>query len=604
MSAPLLGLAESFRPGDHARVEAVLEDLARLKVQHLRTRISWADCSTPEGESFYAWLVTRAARELEVVPCFVEVPPALGLLPRTSSPPREPVAFGRFVESFLQRHGRHFEWVELWDNGRNLTEYDWRQDVDGARFAAMILPAARAARRAGKRVVLGDSTPFDPVWLRALAQRGVLDLMDAVALRGFPDSHDAPWSGWEALVSAARESLNARGFDGELWISAAGYPTWRHDERRQLCELLDLLKAPVARAYWYPVRDLPKQEDAQPIDEREHHYGLRREDGTPKLLYRLWSEYGLSRLPELRELTAPTQRTTRVTDRPVVIFGGAGFIGSNVANTLLEDGRRVHVFDNLGRNNVERNLRWLREQHGDRLGVTLGDVRCALVRSVVEHAAEVYNFAAQVAVTTSLVDPIHDFEVNARGTLNVLEAVRRVAHPPPVLFTSTNKVYGGLEDVTLLQRGERYEPESEALRSFGISEQRPAQFESPYGCSKGAADQYVLDYARSYGLRATVFRMSCNYGAADWERGSGLGRALPDPGAGGQADHPLRRRPAGPGHPVRRGPGPRDAAGDVADRRAVRSRLQHRRRTGADREPAGAAGDDRAAHRAQAGGAV
>ncbi|MGA9520426.1 MAG: NAD-dependent epimerase/dehydratase family protein [Myxococcaceae bacterium] len=504
-AGPLLGIAEHFRPGDHARVEAVLEDLARLRVRHLRTRVSGADCSTPEGEAFYTWLINRAAREVEVVPCFVEVPPSVGT--------REPEAFAAFVEGFIQKLGRHFEWVELWDDGRSLWDYDWRQDVDGARFAAILDAAAKKARALGKKVALGGTTPFDPGWWEVLSRRGVLDQADAMALRGFPDSHDAPWPGWETLVSAARMRLDAAGFEGELWISAAGYSTWRHDERRQLCEFLDLLEAPVTRAYWYSGRDLPKPEGVNPVDEREHHHGLRHEDGTPKLLFRLWSEYGLSQLPAFRTLTAPLRPGGRVSDRPVVIFGGAGFIGSNVAHALLEDGRRVHVFDSLGRVNVERNLRWLREQHGDRLGVTVGDVRdAARVREVVDGAAEVYHFAAQVAVTTSLVAPMHDFEVNAQGTLNVLEAVRAQPEPPPVLFTSTNKVYGGLEDVLLQQRNDRYEPESEALRRFGISEQRAVEFESPYGCSKGAADQYLLDYARSYGLCTAVFRMSCIYG--------------------------------------------------------------------------------------------
>jgi CDP-paratose 2-epimerase len=121
-----------------------------------------------------------------------------------------------------------------------------------------------------------------------------------------------------------------------------------------------------------------------------------------------------------------------------------------------------------------------------------------------------------VAVTTSLDEPLHDFEVNARGTLNLLEALRAVrdqsGQPPPLVFTSTNKVYGGLEDVPLHLRGDRYEPADEAIRENGIGEARPLDFHSPYGCSKGAADQYVIDYARTFGLPAAVFRMSCIYG--------------------------------------------------------------------------------------------
>jgi CDP-paratose 2-epimerase len=120
--------------------------------------------------------------------------------------------------------------------------------------------------------------------------------------------------------------------------------------------------------------------------------------------------------------------------------------------------------------------------------------------------------AAQVAVTTSLVDPIHDFEINARGTLNLLEAIRAQDNPPPLLFTSTNKVYGELRDVKLKVREGRYEPEDFHLRAHGFGEQRALNFHSPYGCSKGAACQYVLDYARTFGIPAVVFRMSCIYG--------------------------------------------------------------------------------------------
>ncbi len=199
--------------------------------------------------------------------------------------------------------------------------------------------------------------------------------------------------------------------------------------------------------------------------------------------------------------------------KPTLITGGAGFVGANLAHRLLSSGRPVLVYDNLSRPGVERNLRWLRETHGDRVQVEVADVRDAgrLGRAVAQ-AGQVFHFAAQVAVTTSLVHPIEDFEINARGTLNLLEAVRAQPTPPPLVFTSTNKVYGGLEDVTLRCDGRRYEPESTALRARGIGEDRPLDFHSPYGCSKGAADQYVRDYARSYGLPTVVFRMSCIYG--------------------------------------------------------------------------------------------
>jgi len=210
---------------------------------------------------------------------------------------------------------------------------------------------------------------------------------------------------------------------------------------------------------------------------------------------------------------ARPERAERAAGRPVVITGGAGFIGTNLADRLLGQGRRVRLLDNLSRPGVERNLAWLRAQYGERLGVEIADVRdAAAVRKAVRGAETVFHFAAQVAVTTSLDDPLHDFEVNARGTLNVLEAVRESDLPPPLIFTSTNKVYGGMEDVALGCRRGRYEPADRQLAARGFSEDRRLDFHSPYGCSKGAADQYVLDYARSYGLRTVVFRMSCIYG--------------------------------------------------------------------------------------------
>jgi CDP-paratose 2-epimerase len=197
----------------------------------------------------------------------------------------------------------------------------------------------------------------------------------------------------------------------------------------------------------------------------------------------------------------------------VLITGGAGFIGTNLADRLLRQGRRVILFDNLSRSGVERNVQWLSRQHGDHLQVEVGDTRDArAVARVARSATQVFHFAAQVAVTTSLVDPVEDFEVNTRGTLNVLEALRDRPDPPPLVFTSTNKVYGNLEDLELDVADSRYVPANPQVRAHGISEGRCVSFHSPYGCSKGAADQYVLDYARTFKVPAAVFRMSCIYG--------------------------------------------------------------------------------------------
>jgi CDP-paratose 2-epimerase len=206
-------------------------------------------------------------------------------------------------------------------------------------------------------------------------------------------------------------------------------------------------------------------------------------------------------------------RSTASSAPIALITGGAGFIGTNVAARLVESGRRVRIFDNLSRRGVEQNLLWLRDTYGDAVEIALGDIRdrTSTDRSV-RGVSEVYHFASQVAVTSSLDDPLHDFAVNAGGTLNLLESLRALDSPPPLIFTSTNKVYGDLEDVELVPDGSRYLPADTDTRTGGISEDRPVNFHSPYGCSKGAADQYVLDYARTFGMPAVVFRMSCIYG--------------------------------------------------------------------------------------------
>jgi CDP-paratose 2-epimerase len=199
--------------------------------------------------------------------------------------------------------------------------------------------------------------------------------------------------------------------------------------------------------------------------------------------------------------------------RHVLVTGGAGFVGTNLADRLLADGRRVMVLDSLARPGVADNLHFLQTRHGDRLTFVRADVRdAAAVEEAVADAEAVFHLAAQVAVTTSLDDPVDDFGVNLQGTLTLLEALRRLRRPVPLLFTSTNKVYGSLPDVSLERRHDRWEPVDERLRLHGIDESRPLAFCTPYGCSKGGADQYVVDYAATFGLPTAVFRMSCIYG--------------------------------------------------------------------------------------------
>ncbi len=194
-----------------------------------------------------------------------------------------------------------------------------------------------------------------------------------------------------------------------------------------------------------------------------------------------------------------------------LIIGGAGFIGINAADRLSREGHQVTLFDDLSREGVRANLDWLAGNHPG--------VRCIessirdpeAIRQAVQQVRPelVLHFAAQAAVTSSLVDPRHDFSTNALGTFNVLEAVRHEAPEAILFYASTNKVYGALEGIELVEAPTRYR-----LRDHpdGLDETTPLDFRTPYGCSKGCGDQYVQEYHRSYGLRRVVLRFSCIYG--------------------------------------------------------------------------------------------
>lgn len=195
----------------------------------------------------------------------------------------------------------------------------------------------------------------------------------------------------------------------------------------------------------------------------------------------------------------------------ILITGGAGFIGCNLAAACIQAGHKVTLFDNLSRRGSAANLAWLQETFGSTaFEFVQGDIRDypVILRAAVGQEA-IYHLAAQTAVTTSVADPRTDFEINALGTFNVLEAARHAGHDPVFIFASTNKVYGGMEDARAVELPTRY-----VLPDYldGVPETRPLDFHSPYGCSKGAADQYVRDYARIYGLPSVVFRQSCIYG--------------------------------------------------------------------------------------------
>jgi len=194
----------------------------------------------------------------------------------------------------------------------------------------------------------------------------------------------------------------------------------------------------------------------------------------------------------------------------LLITGGCGFVGANTAMRFVNNGWEVVVIDNLSRKGSEVNAKLLSDRYGIRLITDVDIVKSAIKKTIINEKPEVIiHAAAQVAVTTSVEDPEFDFEVNAKGTLNVLEAARFLTKKPIFIFTSTNKVYGGMEKVSISEDDMRYKY---SQMPFGVSENQNIDFHSPYGCSKGCAEQYVRDYFRIYGLPTIVFRQSCIYG--------------------------------------------------------------------------------------------
>lgn len=195
-----------------------------------------------------------------------------------------------------------------------------------------------------------------------------------------------------------------------------------------------------------------------------------------------------------------------------LITGGAGFIGTNLTVHLLKQGWYVTVFDNLSRKGTKSNLSWIQSQTKTKnLTLCIADIRnYDAVKQEVARADVIYHLAGQVAVTTSYLRPKEDFDINLLGTMHILEAARESGHKPIILFASTNKVYGGLEDVQITETSDKY-LFNEQFKA-GIAESQQIDFHSPYGCSKGAADQYIRDYYRMYDIPTVVFRQSCIYG--------------------------------------------------------------------------------------------
>jgi CDP-paratose 2-epimerase len=509
------GFVHWFRIGEHATAEVCIASLEALGVQRLRTHVSWADYHTESGRGWYGWLLPRLGSRFDLLPCVHYTPPTLSESGHASGPPRNLGSFADFIDTIITDHGTTFGSVEVWNEPNNLLDWDWRLDPDWLKFCTMVGAAAYWARQRGKRVVLGGPCPTDVNWLRLMGERGVLSVVDAVGVHGFPGTWDSVdggiWPGWDQLLTDVRETVTSFNRSLEVWITEAGYATWRHDPFNQLRAFLDAVEAPADRLYWYSLRDVPADVAVQEglnFDPRHYHFGVEHADGRPKLLGRMLRQ-GMPRVQSL----AGAQRNVALagSHKPVMITGGAGFIGSHLADRLASAGEHVLIFDSLARPGVEANLAWLREHHPTQVSALIGDVRdAAAVQEAVDGVEAVFHFAAQVAVTTSVADPAEDLAVNLLGTFNVLQALRR--RRQPCVFASTNKVYGKLDGVDLVLAGEAWQAADPDLQARGVDERQGLDFRTPYGCSKGAADQYVLDYASSFGVPTAVMRMSCVYG--------------------------------------------------------------------------------------------
>ena len=514
--SPKLGFVEWFRIGERRHAEEAADALSAMGVGHLRTHISWADYRAAGGEAWYDWLLPMLGARFDLLPCLHYTPPDLSEDGRAAAPPRDLKALADFVDLVCDRYGETFSWLEIWNEPNNILDWDWRLDRDWLKFSEMLGAAAYWAQQRSKRVVLPASCPTDLHWLRLMGERGLLNVVDAVGVHGFPgtweSSHAGVWRGWDEVIAEVRQTIAPYNPEAEIWVTETGYSTWREDPAPQLTAFNAALAAPVSRVYWYGLRDLPFEvavQEGPHFDERHYHFGVDHANGRPKLLGRLLRDGGVESVRTVAAIAAPAIVSTK----PLLITGGAGFIGANLAHRLASEGEHVLLFDALVRPGVEQNLAWLRLQFPDRISFTLGDTRDrASVAQATAEAAAVFHLAAQVAVTTSLDDPEDDLQTNILGTFNLLEALRRRGTKTPIIFASTNKVYGDLAQVELALGHQGWAPRDAELRRDGLSEDLPLSFATPYGCSKGAADQYVLDYGHSFGVPSCVLRMSCIYG--------------------------------------------------------------------------------------------
>ena len=463
-----LGVSARFERDDTRAVELACAGLQSLGIRHVRLPLEAGMLTSTADRAWFAWLVARIASGADVLPSIC----LDGLQDVTAT-----------LEALFG----------ACDGVLDAVEFSGSDDALGV--------ACTVARTLGLNTVLAVEAAAAPARLAVLGKAGLLSDVTAIGLGC--TQHDALLL--RSACGDAARVLAGYNADAAIWVTGPGAHAQPHQHARLAQAFLDMLGLAAERVYWPTLIGGIGERARGPAT------GLQAYSGQPSLFGRLL-EGGVANLDQIMALTRG-EAPASVGTRPVLITGGAGFIGANLADRLAADGHRVLIYDALARPGVERNLRWLARRHASRISFELGDLRDELALSDAAAEAEaVFHLAGQVAVTTSMVAPLEDFEVNARGTLALLDALRTRNPRASLVFASTNKVYGDLADIELVRDGDCYLPTSPSVRSHGVGEQRPLCFHTPYGCSKGAADQYVLDYAHSFGLRTAVLRMSCIYG--------------------------------------------------------------------------------------------
>jgi CDP-paratose 2-epimerase len=284
----VIGFVEWLHCGRFEHVEDVLADLRQLNIQQLRTGISWADCYSPGGLAWYDWLIPKLAKELDLLPCITYTPPSIAIASSTAAPPKRLQDYADFVDFIINRYGKYFEYVELWNEPNNRFDWDFSLDPEWKLFSKMIGMAAYWVRQQGKKAVLGGMSPVDEKWINLIGNQGVLSHIDVVGIHGFPGTWDVGhWMGWDYLMEITREAI-APFSDSKIWITETGASTWCCSEMTQLQQFKEAERVECDRIYWYSLRDLhpllPSQEGFH-VDERHYHFGVKDHLGKPKFLF-------------------------------------------------------------------------------------------------------------------------------------------------------------------------------------------------------------------------------------------------------------------------------------------------------------------------------